>query len=362
MPQLSTSAARFLTKESLLFSMATFAGMVFEVLEAPHKSRDKDWMTRRMNRWGAEGLPFFFMINFEMDAFYAIPLDEVNPALLQYSIGNLNNSRHTAAIEHKMVSLSAAPPDYSEYIKAFDIVREGLRMGNTFLLNLTFPTPIQLNQPLIDVYHRSRAPYKLCIGDQLLVFSPEIFVKIREGIIESHPMKGTIDATLDNAARQLLDDRKEKAEHYTIVDLIRNDLSMIAKEVKVEEFRYLTEIRTERGMLLQSSSRITGRLPQDYPERIGDILINMLPAGSISGAPKPKTLEIIREAERGPRGFYTGIMGITDGKNLDSGVMIRYIERNKEGLFFRSGGGITWDSDAEKEYQEMIAKVYVPAF
>ena len=85
-----------------------------------------------------------------------------------------------------------------------------------------------------------------------------------------------------------------------------------------------------------------------------------MPAGSISGAPKQKTLEIIEEAEKIERGYFTGIFGIFDGKELDGGVMIRYIEQHGDVLQFRSGGGITGHSNMEDEYQEMIDKVYVP--
>ncbi|OGU77880.1 MAG: hypothetical protein A2279_07140 [Stygiobacter sp. RIFOXYA12_FULL_38_9] len=86
----------------------------------------------------------------------------------------------------------------------------------------------------------------------------------------------------------------------------------------------------------------------------------MLPAGSISGAPKKKTVEIIQNAEKLERGYYTGVFGYYDGNNLDSAVMIRFIEQTAEGLVYRSGGGITFMSDVNSEYQELIDKVYVP--
>ena len=103
-----------------------------------------------------------------------------------------------------------------------------------------------------------------------------------------------------------------------------------------------------------------GDLSSDYASRIGDIIIALLPAGSVSGAPKAKTLEIIREAEHEKRGYYTGVFGYFDGVNLDSGVMIRFIERSGEEFFYRSGGGVTTQSNAKAEYQEMIDKIYVP--
>jgi len=201
----------------------------------------------------------------------------------------------------------------------------------------------------------------LLFREDFTVFSPESFVRIdQSGIISSYPMKGTIDASLPGAAVSLLSDPKELAEHNTIVDLIRNDLSMVATEVRVTRFRYLEEIQTNQKHLLQASSEITGILSADWPAHLGDIIRTLLPAGSISGAPKKKTLEIIREAEAGSRGFYTGVFGIFDGQKLDSAVMIRYIEQQQGRYYFRSGGGITVNSSAISEYHELIDKVYVP--
>jgi para-aminobenzoate synthetase component 1 len=108
------------------------------------------------------------------------------------------------------------------------------------------------------------------------------------------------------------------------------------------------------------SSEISGKLPQNYSSQIGTIISKMLPAGSICGAPKPKTVEIIRKTENYERGYYTGIFGVFDGKNLDSCVLIRYLEQNGEELIFKSGGGITFMSDCQTEYNELIRKVYVP--
>jgi para-aminobenzoate synthetase component 1 len=173
-------------------------------------------------------------------------------------------------------------------------------------------------------------------------------------------MKGTISANIPDAENVILNDKKEFAEHTTIVDLIRNDISMVAEKVWVEKFRYISRIHTHEGDLLQVSSEICGKLPQNYAENIGTLLFKLLPAGSICGAPKPQTLAIIKEAERYQRGFYTGVFGIFDGQNLDSSVMIRFIEKQEDGsLIFKSGGGITVYSDVQSEYQEMIDKVYL---
>ncbi len=119
-------------------------------------------------------------------------------------------------------------------------------------------------------------------------------------------------------------------------------------------------ITTHEGKLLQVSSKIVGDLAADYASNIGDLLFKLLPAGSISGAPKRRTVEIIQAAEKYTRGYYTGVFGYFDGQNLDSAVMIRFIENQNGHLFFKSGGGITSLSQAENEYDELIKKVYVP--
>jgi para-aminobenzoate synthetase component 1 len=135
---------------------------------------------------------------------------------------------------------------------------------------------------------------------------------------------------------------------------------MVAEDVSVEKFRYIDKLKTHKSELLQMSSKISGRLPEDFRTNLGNIILTLLPAGSVSGAPKRKTLEIIEKVENYSRNYYTGIFGYFDGKNLDSAVMIRFIENKNGELFFKSGGGITSMSEAKKEYDELIQKIYVP--
>jgi para-aminobenzoate synthetase component 1 len=222
------------------------------------------------------------------------------------------------------------------------------------------PSRINTNLSPEEIFYRSEAPYKICLKDQFVCFSPEIFVRIKDEVISSYPMKGTIDANIDKAEELLLNDEKEVAEHHTIVDLIRNDLSIVATDVHVDRLMYIDRICTNRGDLLQMSSQISGQLPANYQQSIGTILTKLLPAGSICGAPKPKTLEIINKVESYKRGYYTGVFGVFDGQNLDSCVLIRYLEQDGEQLIFKSGGGITFLSDCQTEYNELIQKVYVP--
>ena len=159
-------------------------------------------------------------------------------------------------------------------------------------------------------------------------------------MIRSYPMKGTIDAALPDAEARLLEDYKERCEHYTIVDLIRNDLNRIADRVRVERFRYVEKIATLRGEILQTSSEIAGACGRDGGRNWATCFSACcLPARF--GAPEPATLRLIRDAEQCPRGYYTGVFGYFDGRDLDSAVMIRYIECENGRFYFRSGGGIT---------------------
>lgn len=108
------------------------------------------------------------------------------------------------------------------------------------------------------------------------------------------------------------------------------------------------------------SSKVTARLPEDWCDHIGTLLGRMLPAGSVTGTPKRSTVEIIAQTESYDRGFYTGVFGVFDGESLRSGVMIRFVEQEQEQLYYKSGGGITIDSDARSEYEELIDKIYLP--
>jgi len=314
--------------------------------------------TATMNQWGEEKIPFLFVVDFELEKPLIMRLDEIDPAVLLYNINGRSNSTIVTPSKSQPLVFEKFPISLQEYEEKFRKVSGWLAYGNSYLTNLTVKTEIKINETLRELYFLSKSRYKLWFNDQFLVFSPETFVQIRNKKIFSYPMKGTIDARIPNAKEIILQDKKELAEHVTIVDLIRNDLSQVASNVAVTRFRYVDEIKTNGKSLLQTSSEITGGLPEKY--LLGDLITSLLPAGSVSGAPKDKTLEIIRRAEREKRGYYTGVFGYFDGSVLDSGVMIRFIEQDQGKFFYRSGGGITTQSVVDSEYQEMIDKVYVP--
>jgi para-aminobenzoate synthetase component 1 len=312
-----------------------------------------------MDDLGSRRIPFLFIIDFLMQSSIVLPFDELDNKRTLFDIQGFRNFIPVQA-SNKQAVLSKFPIPYERYAAAFKNVARNIRDGNSYLLNLTFPTRIHTNMNLREIFFLSAAKYKLLLEDLLVVFSPEPFVHIRDSVISSYPMKGTIDASIPNAQQSILNDEKELAEHTTIVDLIRNDLSMVAANVHVESFRYVEHIATNEKDLLAVSSKVSGTLPLNYQDRIGTILFTMLPAGSISGAPKKKTIEIILESEQYDRGYYTGVFGYFDGNTLDSSVMIRFIENINGTLYYKSGGGITSMSNPKLEYQEMIDKVYVP--
>ena len=378
----------------------------------------------KINRLASQDEPFLFVINYQGDKAFIRLLSDINPEECLFDFegrGNFSHARketlkeeilkkETLKEETSETTWQIEPPLYEDYERSFNIVKSNIMAGNSYLTNLTCRVPVSCNLSLEEIFHRAKGKYKLLLRRKrtqaedkahlkeenieenltpFVCFSPETFVRIKGGRIYSYPMKGTLDASLPNAEKQLMEDRKEAAEHATIVDLIRNDLSRVAEDVRVDKYRYIDVLHTNKGDILQTSSEISGRLPEDYPHHLGEILDAQLPAGSITGAPKDKTMQIIQEAEGYDRGFYTGIMGIYDQGELNSAVMIRFIEEEtspvdfetdgeknfkaKEGkasegkepkanrkLYFKAGGGITSKSDCRKEYEEVIQKIYLP--
>ena len=380
----------------------------------------------KINRLASQDEPFLFVINYQGDKAFIRQLSDINPEECLFDFEgrrNFSDSKRTDSEEiAKEISGEISeitwliePPLYKDYERSFGIVKSNIIGGNSYLTNLTYRVPVSCNLSLEDIFHRAKGKYKLLLRrkrtqaedkahlkeeeevhlkeeniDEILnpfvCFSPETFIRIKGGRIYSYPMKGTLDASLPDAEKQLMEDEKEAAEHATIVDLIRNDLSRVAEDVRVDKYRYIDVLHTNKGDILQTSSEISGRLPEDYRNHLGEILAAQLPAGSITGAPKAKTMQIIHEAEGYDRGFYTGIMGIYDQGELNSAVMIRFIEEEtlpknmgeeketlpmnagegKAGeakerrLFFKAGGGITSKSECRKEYEEVIQKIYLP--
>ena len=196
-----------------------------------------------MNKYGAEKEPFMFIVDFDMKRPEIHKLNSVPPGI-KFLTPLLSNV-YPGQIYTKPVYFKKHPVPFSIYSEAFRNVQKNISLGNSYLLNLTFPTLIETEMTLEEIFEVSVAKYKLLYYNSFVVFSPEIFVRIKEG-------------------------------------------------------------------------------------------------------------------ENSERGWYTGVFGVFDGKSLDSAVMIRFIEKDLDKLFYKSGGGITYLSDPVKEYEELISKVYVP--
>lgn len=317
-----------------------------------------------MNELGSRRQAFFFALDFEQSEgiFVPEPLAKGDEdTSLSFTIGEVMSPYQPKGDERVEIN-SIHQEDEAVYAERFRIIYEGLQHGDSFLTNLTLRTPIELSRTeLMVVYAQSTARYKVCVANSFVCFSPEIFVRISGQTISTYPMKGTIDAKRERAEEILLNDYKEHCEHCTIVDLMRNDLSRVATRVRVKRFKYLDKLTTSRGSILQMSSEVVGQLEEDWHSTIGTIIDKLLPAGSISGAPKERTCELIRLAEGRERKYYTGVCGYYDGTSLDSGVMIRYIEEDEGRHYYRSGGGITINSQEQEEYAECLQKIYLPS-
>ncbi len=299
--------------------------------------------------------PFLFIISYDKSQIYVEPIKNLSGKIAYSFDCNASVNLNTK------VKLQKNPISFKAYLEAFNKVIEHIKSGNTYLLNLTFKSKIDTNLSLSDIFAQAKAPYKLLIEDTFVCFSPECFVTIKDNKIATFPMKGTIDASVPNAKEKILADIKESAEHTMIVDLMRNDLNMVATDTKVVNFRYIDKIRAGSKELLQVSSKIEAKLEDNWQENLGKILDTLTPAGSITGTPKQKTIEIINSIELDNRGLYCGIFGVFNGNSMQSAVMIRAISKEGNTLYYHSGGGLTIDSDPKLEYQELIDKIYIPS-
>jgi len=266
------------------------------------------------------------------------------------------------AVEVRRAQRGASKPP-SEYEAAFDRVQEQLRAGNSYEVNLTHRIGVRSELHPVAAYLRLRelnpAPYAGYIqhGEHtLLSSSPERYATIDRGrSIETKPIKGTAPrgagAADDERRRDLLaTDPKCRAENLMIVDLLRNDLGMVCEPGTVE-VPALMEVESY-ATVHQLVSTVRGRLRPDV-STVG-ALRALFPAGSMTGAPKLRTMEVIRDVEASPRGVYAGAFGWISGDGrADLGVVIRSLTSTGDGSWeLGTGGGITVRSDVVEEQAE----------
>jgi para-aminobenzoate synthetase/4-amino-4-deoxychorismate lyase len=258
-----------------------------------------------------------------------------------------------------------------EYAAAVEAIHAHIAAGDTYQVNLTFPLGAAVSGEVAELYRdlvlAQRGAYGVHLDTgrfQVLSASPERFFRLAEGRIDLRPMKGTIrrgrwpaeDAAL---ASRLRDSEKDRAENLMIVDLLRNDLGRIATFGSVNVESLLVAERYET--VWQLTSDIAGRV--DPSVRLYDVFSALFPSGSVTGAPKVRTMEIIADLEASPRGVYCGAVGYieptADGQTrAEFNVAIRTVTIDaEEGLArYGVGGAVTWDSSPEGEYEEARLK------
>jgi para-aminobenzoate synthetase/4-amino-4-deoxychorismate lyase len=255
--------------------------------------------------------------------------------------------------------------DPETYAEKFGIVQRYLAAGDTYQVNFTtrveaelLGSPLPLYEALIESQPVDFASIVHFEGSLSLSFSPELFFRIEESHIVTRPMKGTAPrgSTPEEDAHQrewLARDDKNHAEHVMIVDLLRNDLGRICESgsVRTDKLFNIEAYPT----LFQMTSEVSGTLRSGT--HIGNVLNALFPSGSVTGAPKRRTMEIIRDLEASLRGIYTGAIGfVSPTGDACFSVPIRTLDVSQNRISMGVGGGIVADSTAEAEYAECLLK------
>ena len=293
-----------------------------------------------------------------------------NVPLMSFGIFKGFETAENALLAPAILPKFLLTPDWSEtdYVKRFERVKAYIEAGDTYQINLTFPMRGETDESALEIYSslRARQPGQYggvasLGGPEIISLSPELFFSKTGRTIVMRPMKGTQkrlpDAAKDKAAAESLkSDRKNTAENLMIVDLLRNDLSRISEagSVDVPELFALETYPTLHQMI----SVIRAKLKPDT--NLETIIRNLFPSGSITGAPKIRSMEIIRELEGTPRGAYCGSLGYLD-PNGDScfNVGIRTLTLSEKQLTYNVGSGVVMDSTAKDEYAECLLKAKV---
>lgn len=255
--------------------------------------------------------------------------------------------------------------DKETYLNSVRRIKEYIRTGDIYQANMTqrFETdlrdePIALYKKLRDINPAPFASYMDFGSGQIVSSSPERFLKVRDGKIETRPIKGTLPRGKtpeedEKLKIELQNSKKDRSELLMIVDLERNDLSRVAKTgtVEVPELFVIESYATVHHLV----STVTAELREDLS--LVDLLEASFPGGSITGAPKIMAMKVIDELEPTQRNVYTGSIGYMDfNGNADLNIVIRTIICKDEKAYFQVGGGIVWDSDEYKEYDETLDK------
>lgn len=252
-----------------------------------------------------------------------------------------------------------------------EMVEKGIKhchLGDVFQIVLSRRFSHAFAGDEFEIYRRLRSlnpsPYAFYfdMGNfKLFGSSPEAQIVIKDGKAAIHPIAGTFKRTGDDSAdaivaQKLLTDEKENSEHVMLVDLARNDLSKFCEQVTVDKFKEVQYF----SHVIHLTSRVTGEILPEYHGL--DIFLSTFPAGTLSGAPKIRAMQLIDEIESDARGFYGGALGFVgfDG-NTNHAIMIRTFMSKDNQLHYQAGAGVVAASDAEKELQEVYNKTFALA-
>jgi anthranilate synthase component 1 len=288
---------------------------------------------------------------------------------LQHVLERLDQPLASHAVSAQPVaSLPAAQSNTTrpEFESMVTQARELIAAGDIFQVVLSQRFEIEYSGDPLDLYRSLRfgnpSPYMfyLSFGDDFTAVgsSPELHVRVRKGIAEIRPIAGTRPRGKDSAddehlAQELINDPKERAEHVMLIDLGRNDLGRVAEFGTVTVTEQMVIERYSHVMHIVS--HVTARLCED--KTTFDAVRATFPAGTVSGAPKIRAMQIIAELEKSRRGFYAGIVGYFgfDG-SLDSCIALRSIVLKRGKAYLQAGAGIVADSDPAREYDETMNK------
>lgn len=281
------------------------------------------------------------------------------------SIINANDKIPDIKVEKEYKETFHSPFTKESYMAAVEEMRQFIKKGHIYIANMTHTYMCETEKDSHTLYQHLRqinpAPFSayLPLGDFSIVSSsPERFLKVREGVVETRPIKGTRPRGSNEEEdglykKELLESEKDKSELLMIVDLERNDLSKVCRPgtVEVTELFKLEAyptvyhlVSTVRGVLKDNTS-------------IVDLLRATFPGGSITGAPKIRSMEVIEELEATKRNIYTGSIGYVGFEgNADFNIVIRTVLMKDRKAYIGVGGGITWESNPEEEYEETLTK------
>jgi len=271
------------------------------------------------------------------------------------------------AVEEKGVLLGEVTPLFNkeQYCEMLEKAKKHIFEGDIFQIVLSNRLSAPFKGSLLDTYRVLRtinpSPYMFYFSGtdvEVAGASPETLVKLEDGILHTFPLAGTRprgksreeDEALE---KELLADEKELAEHNMLVDLGRNDLGKISKfgSVQVEKLHSIERY----SHVMHIGSTVRGEIDDQYDAI--DAINSVLPAGTLSGAPKIRACQLIGELENNKRGIYGGAIGYVDfAGNMDTCIAIRLVYKKNDTVFVRSGAGIVADSDPEKEFTECINK------